>query len=1082
MMTINWEELKQEIILETKDIIASDKNIKLSEVVDLFLEVIQYQISLDELSGIPARMPYALQKILLEPVNRIEKITCFPDVGRFELYLRKMLYLVKPAEYQTLVDAKDGLAMIISYLNLNPNNINYNSITLSPERSTHFAEHLLKSYKLRNKESHDCIEWSSSRLYNELKSVLVFLLYSTYRYQRELKIRINPFDVSSYLEQEKKEIRKGIETIFVHTDGKEKISEIELSAKKLEGSQEEDADNEFADVDSNREGTVEYLKQTVKERKMFLLGDVGMGKTTTLRHLVLMDIEAAISDKKKSIPIYLELKNLNQKDILSTKFQAKLGIDRELAENLFKDGKINFYLDGINEIENNIKSNILKQIKGLLNDYPKNFFLISSRPKYYDKQFEDDTIYRTIPVFALQRLGIKQIEEFLDKNGVEVKNYILQEINANERLFRIVQVPLMLKILIEIVKKEQKIPSDKGKIIRVFFSNLYDREMAQTFDFDKDRFRLLISYLSFKSRELTDSNTSLDLYDFIIPILNDGKNEFGIEMDNLAFLNKAVDLNILVEDKNEYSFSHEIFQEYYAAEYIHIRKTEHVLLNKYSNTTEGAWTEVLKFYADLFEDISAKNKFLETITGIDSLLAAQCVMSSTKQNESAEKEIISKVRPNLITTDNEINQIVFDSMIELKQIDDIMPLFSSANASELPFLKSRIPMLFDLNKEKLTIVLNGLLCKNASVYLKEINNYFLTANELLKEDLFVDYALKVFKDSTIKPKHILDFLRLKPEISLSFDKANLERFLFEISNYDDLLFITKKFKIEIHIKDFVTKYIAHKTEIEIDNRECHLIFNLIKDDEEFKKTDLDLFIKYYLQSSNQNLMILSFMLIITHMDSFNYELKSIHRSIVQSKYRNKKFDNYDSYYKTVTDMKKNIHDEELKSNIQSFKGICTHVVVVSKWRYHYALRAINGKNYPIKSILLPFDEAESINIGDEIEVRIIYVDKINQRLYASQKQLNQLNSQMAFDSEYLDIIKKGDKIICKVEYYQNDINKGIMLIPKGISKRSIQCLLHKDFNDIERRKKLDPTHEFTVVGLKNSEVAIVYPSNMIDEI
>lgn len=1080
-MNINWEELKQEIILETKDIFASDKNIKLPEVVDLFLEVIQYQLPSDDLSGIRTRMPHALQKILIEPVSRLEKNSCFPDAARIELYLRKVLYLVKPADYQTIVDVKDGLAPIISYLNLNLNNINYNWLTLSPSQSTHFAEHLLKSYKLRNQESHDCNDWSNSILYNELKSVLVFSLYATYKYQRELKIRINPFDVSSYLEQEKKEIRKGIETIFVHTDSKEKISEIELSAKKLEGRQEEEADNENADDDSNREGTVEYLKQTVKERKMFLLGDVGMGKTTTLRHLVLMDIEAAISDKKKSIPIYLELKNLNQKDILSTKFQTKLGIDKELAENLFKEGKINFYLDGLNEIETNIKSNILKQIKGLLNDYPKNFFLISSRPKYYDKQFEDDTIYRTIPVFALQRLGIKQIEEFLDKNGVEVKNYILQEINGNERLFRIVQVPLMLKILIEIVKKEQKIPSDKGKIIRVFFSNLYDREMAQTFDFDKDRFRLLISYLSFKSRELTDSNTSLDLYDFIIPILNDGKNEFGIEMDNLAFLSKAVDLNILVEDKNEYSFSHEIFQEYYAAEYIHIRKTEHVLLNKYSNTTEGAWTEILKFYADLFEDIAAKNIFLETITGIDSLLAAQCIMSSTKQNEIAEKEIISKVRPNLITTDNEINQIVFDSMIELKQIDDILHLFYTSKPSDLPFLKSRIPTLLDLNREKTPTILDCLLSKMASVYIKEINNYFLTNNQLLNNDLFVDCATTVFYDSTIKPKHLVDFLKLKPEIPLSFDKTNLERFLFEISNYEDLLFITKKFNLNIVNKDFLPKYINHKQISKVTSRESHLIYNLIKSDEEYKINDLDKLIKEFLQSTNQNIIALTLILLIVYPKTKANTLTPIQMNIVQTKNSNINFDDFGSFYNKVMEIKKIIHDYDLKSNIHSLKGNCVKAKVVSKWRYHYALRAINEKNYPDKAVVLPFDEAESINIGDEIEIRIIYVDKKNQRLYASQKQFKPESNLLTFDSKYLNIVNKGDKIICKVEYNQNDINKGIRLTPKGMSKKAIMCILDKDFNDIELRKKLDKIHEFTVIRLLSTDVAIVYPSNMIDD-
>jgi hypothetical protein len=167
-------------------------------------------------------------------------------------------------------------------------------------------------------------------------------------------------------------------------------------------------------------------------------------------------------------------------------------------------------------------------------------------------------------------MGDSQILEFLTKNGKNVKEFIVKEITENPRLKNIVQKPLMLTMLIAVVIKEGKIPNEKGKIIRLFMYSLYEREQKQSIDFDKDMFHILLCFLAFQTRELTGSNSGLDRDEYILPLLETRKSQLGLTINLLDFLLKAIDINILVKDDNQFSFSHELYQEYYAAEYLHL--------------------------------------------------------------------------------------------------------------------------------------------------------------------------------------------------------------------------------------------------------------------------------------------------------------------------------------------------------------------------------------------------------------------------------------------------------------------------------------------------------------------------------
>lgn len=550
-MKIDWTTIKKEIKIETRNILPKEPKIKIDEVLELFIQVLMFPVETTDgkISGLSERVPNAFHKIVIERLSRIDINTYFGDAVKIEPYLRKILFLTNERAYTQIHNDKDGLSSILRELGL---------------YQTPFKAELNITYELRNDESHQCESWSTSEIWTKLRSVFVMYLYATYKYQKALKVAIYPLDVSQYLNSEVQRI-KFLQSRFVHIEGKETFTEVDLYARELIESDEEETEDE----QEVREGTIDNLRKTIKERKMVLLGDVGMGKSTTLLFLHLQDAQAALLDNKKNIPVYLELKNLTDKDSILEKIESKLKLDSAIFEELLNKGRLNIFLDGLNEIEKNIKVSVFNQINNLLEEYSNNFFLFTGRPQHYNREFDNTLLKRKIPVFTLQKMGDKQIDDFISKNGKTVKDYLLNEINSNERLKRIIQTPLMLTMLIAVVLKEGKIPNEKGKIIRAFMHSLYLREQKQIIDFDIELFHMLLCYLGFQTRDLTGSNSGLDREEYIIPILEQKKEQLGVPINLLDFLRKAIDLNILVNDNNQYSFSHELYQEYYAAEFFY---------------------------------------------------------------------------------------------------------------------------------------------------------------------------------------------------------------------------------------------------------------------------------------------------------------------------------------------------------------------------------------------------------------------------------------------------------------------------------------------------------------------------------
>ncbi len=561
---VNWDEIKKKIISETQQLFRNKPKFNISGTIELFEQVITFPLNKPELKldGLETRVPNAIEKILVVDAGKNDSLPYFSDFAKVEPYLRKILYLINPNKFFELESRNAGLAAFINGLNLNTNNIDFSSSKIEDFKSKNdFDEHLFRTYSLRNIESHQCENWTNREFYENVESVLIFYLYATSTHSSLLKSKVENIekapDFKEYLNSVKDNFKTRIGR-FIHIKGQENI-------KLSHGYVIENITDEESEK-AERKGTVDELrKNRIPEKRMLIWGDAGMGKSTTLEYLAYIDAEVCLTSSSAKIPVYISLGLLTDKNIsIKQTIFNKIGVDTLMGEKMLKQGEINIFLDAVNEIPKDdnyqLKTIRQKEIKNLLNDYTNAFIIISDRP-------QEENIFRDIPVFHLLKMEREQIEDFIKKNtdgSSIIAEKILNEIEKDARLEKIIKTPLMLSRLIEIVKVEGEIPKSEGEIIDRFIHSLYRREKEEKMDanFDIKKIHRLLRYLGYESLEKKDTNSGMS-EDEVLNCFTKCKKDYGFDIDTIYVLEKATQLGILERREDLYVFAHQAYQDYY---------------------------------------------------------------------------------------------------------------------------------------------------------------------------------------------------------------------------------------------------------------------------------------------------------------------------------------------------------------------------------------------------------------------------------------------------------------------------------------------------------------------------------------
>lgn len=384
---------------------------------------------------------------------------------------------------------------------------------------------------------------------NKVLEAILFLLNEFERAIISKDIDLNSEDINS---QNIDNFKKW-KARFVHLEAKELKAEINLYAEEIY--LEKRKFNQ-----SNRKGEiVEIVRKLLSqnEKLMLLVGKAGMGKSTTLQYLTY-----SFTLSNEAIVFFAELKLYEGESVLKL-LESIYNLNATSLSEYLKEKRIVIFLDGFNEINQHHISKFIKELKKFTSQFPEIFLLLSSR--YNDKL----NVFNCKNVFVVKNMTSSQIKEFINKNSIDnnVNKIIGSKVITNRRWRDVLSVPLYLYMFINLVTFLKIIPNDETKIIDLFLKNIVRRELEKDLNFDADLFINFLSSLAYFTLYHGVRTNSGVTTNHIVDLITN-KSKSIDEVDTFYVLRKAIQLNLITNDGDKYSFTHQVFQEVLAGYYL----------------------------------------------------------------------------------------------------------------------------------------------------------------------------------------------------------------------------------------------------------------------------------------------------------------------------------------------------------------------------------------------------------------------------------------------------------------------------------------------------------------------------------
>ena len=115
----------------------------------IFEKLLDFDVPIQAVSGLSEQFTVALDTIATSKLDRLDMLRNFPLVwGNFEVYVKKIVYIINRKKYKELKENAAGLAGYLKVLDIEVN---------VPEYSrTDRTEIIFRIYKLRNIDAHEC--------------------------------------------------------------------------------------------------------------------------------------------------------------------------------------------------------------------------------------------------------------------------------------------------------------------------------------------------------------------------------------------------------------------------------------------------------------------------------------------------------------------------------------------------------------------------------------------------------------------------------------------------------------------------------------------------------------------------------------------------------------------------------------------------------------------------------------------------------------------------------------------------------------------------------------------------------------
>jgi NACHT domain len=462
------------------------------------------------------------------------------------------------------------------------------------------------------------------------------LLYRDYLLQRFHKVEAGTVRMTTSLDVDLRELfvmprvmaRKRIQReILDETDAPIHLMDL-ATARRIYGNQQEHEQFELSEEnldDSNTEQAPTALEQVKSSARNVIIGLPGAGKSTFFEWLQvkLASVEEQfILDFQQAIPLMLRVRqldlfNLPQGAALIEKATASRDradlmpdgwIDRQM-----KAGKILLMLDGLDETEPELRDKYLMPwLFGLLKQYPKCHYLISSRPVGYPPGLLDPSKFVECDLLDFDtaqiqdytrhwctavRLAQNELEAEARREGEQDGDKIVNGFQEHPYIRNLARNPLMLSAICLVNYFEGgRLPDDRALLYRLCVEGLLHnwdkrRGINSEFGFDEKlrACREVALAMQAEDRAEFEANRVREVFTLVLG----DDTRAGKLLEHIRYRT-----GLLLERRpNVFGFAHLTFQEYLAARGIHEGNRLGIDANQLvGEHDDGRWKEVIALY------------------------------------------------------------------------------------------------------------------------------------------------------------------------------------------------------------------------------------------------------------------------------------------------------------------------------------------------------------------------------------------------------------------------------------------------------------------------------------------------------
>lgn len=320
----------------------------------------------------------------------------------------------------------------------------------------------------------------------------------------------------------------------------------------------------------NHELKVTHGTDIFADRTHILINDTaGMGKSTLSKRIVLNIIDAG-----EYVPVFIELRQLEAKPV-EAQIRNIFGIPDDASEDLIKDLPLIYVFDGLDEVPNDKKKDVVKYLKEFIEYVGDSKILITSRQETFLSEFYSFSRYSISPLSKQEAFELLKKYDPANELAATLIAGIEHERSSMIRDF--LKTPLYVSLLFCSYRHKTIIPQKKD----LFYSQVYDA-LFESHDLSKE-----IGFVRPKYSKLdsTDFHSVLRRLGFWC-LKNNGKIEFqkdelqivvadliskisGLKANSSDFVKDlTMTVPLFVAEGPSLRWSHKSLMEYFAAMFI----------------------------------------------------------------------------------------------------------------------------------------------------------------------------------------------------------------------------------------------------------------------------------------------------------------------------------------------------------------------------------------------------------------------------------------------------------------------------------------------------------------------------------